>query len=39
VLAADVLDRFSGPVAVEPFAPGFFWMPYRGQRSADSTGA
>jgi hypothetical protein len=37
VLATEALASFRGPVLVEPFAPGFSWMPYRGQRSADST--
>jgi hypothetical protein len=38
VLAEETLPELCVPAAVEPFAPGFSWMPYQGQAKAGSAG-
>jgi hypothetical protein len=35
VLADETLARLGTPATLEPFAPGFSWMPYRGERPVE----
>ena len=32
VVADELLDRLASPTGFEPFAPGYHWIPYRGER-------